>query len=251
MKLVRLSTLVVMMLALVGGVVLFAPGVSANAGGNAKCESDCAPADDSGATTTITGGTVSNTTTLDISVDGGVAIGDASGGDDNVAIIDTNGNGGDATVSSDGQIAAAGNGGTADASADGGSVAVGDINSGGNSGNTITVGDTGTAPQECDCAPKPEKPVVEKPVIEKPVVEKPVEAVKAPKVVEVMAAPKAAKVAVEAAPAAKGGEKAVKGLPSTGTGAVLGTAGANDALVVLAALGALGAAGYGLRRRFI
>ncbi|MDQ3696229.1 MAG: hypothetical protein M3464_21830 [Chloroflexota bacterium] len=40
-------------------------------------------------------------------------------------------------------IAAAGNGGTADASANGGAVALGDVNSGGNAGNAISVGDTG------------------------------------------------------------------------------------------------------------
>ncbi|MDP9363067.1 MAG: hypothetical protein M3Q10_02345, partial [Chloroflexota bacterium] len=39
--------------------------------------------------------------------------------------------------------AAAGNGGTADASANGGAVAIGDINSGGNTGGTISVGDVG------------------------------------------------------------------------------------------------------------
>ena len=40
------------------------------------------------------------------------------------------------------EIAAAGNGGTADASANGGAVAVGDVNSGGNAGSVIGVGDT-------------------------------------------------------------------------------------------------------------
>ena len=39
--------------------------------------------------------------------------------------------------------ASAGNGGTAAASANGGAVALGDINSGGNAGNAIAVGDTG------------------------------------------------------------------------------------------------------------
>lgn len=47
------------------------------------------------------------------------------------------------------EIAAAGNGGTADASANGGAVAVGDVDSGGNAGNVIGIGDTGSAP-ECD-----------------------------------------------------------------------------------------------------
>ncbi len=40
------------------------------------------------------------------------------------------------------EVASAGNGGGADASANGGAVAVGDINSGGNAGNAIGVGDT-------------------------------------------------------------------------------------------------------------
>jgi hypothetical protein len=42
----------------------------------------------------------------------------------------------------DGDIASAGNGGVATASANGGAVSVGDINSGGNAGNAIGVGDT-------------------------------------------------------------------------------------------------------------
>ena len=45
-------------------------------------------------------------------------------------------------VSAQEEIAAAGNGGTADASANGGAVATGDINSGGNTGNVVGVGDT-------------------------------------------------------------------------------------------------------------
>ncbi len=45
-------------------------------------------------------------------------------------------------VAAQDDIAAAGNGGTADASANGGAVAVGDINSGGNLGSAIGVGDT-------------------------------------------------------------------------------------------------------------
>ena len=57
-----------------------------------------------------------------------LAIGDIFGSDD-----DDSGSEG---------IAAAGNGGTATSSANGGAVAVGDVNSGGNSGNAIGVGDT-------------------------------------------------------------------------------------------------------------
>jgi hypothetical protein len=45
-------------------------------------------------------------------------------------------------ASADDEIAAAGNGGTATSSANGGAVAIGDINSGGNAGNAIGVGDS-------------------------------------------------------------------------------------------------------------
>jgi len=53
-------------------------------------------------------------------------------------------------VSAQEEIAAAGNGGTADASANGGAVAVGDVNSGGNTGNVIGIGDTGVGELVCD-----------------------------------------------------------------------------------------------------
>ena len=43
----------------------------------------------------------------------------------------------------DDDIASAGNGGTATASANGGAVSIGNVNSGGNTGNAIAVGDTG------------------------------------------------------------------------------------------------------------
>ena len=47
-------------------------------------------------------------------------------------------------------VAAAGNGGTAVATANGGFVFVGDINSGGNTGNLIVVGDIGAScPGKC------------------------------------------------------------------------------------------------------
>ncbi len=49
---------------------------------------------------------------------------------------------GTAQVAAQEEIAAAGNGGTATASANGGAVAIGDVNSGGNAGNVIGVGDT-------------------------------------------------------------------------------------------------------------
>ena len=81
----------------------------------------------------IDGGTVRNTTTIAISADGGTAVSNANGGNGNVAV---GGNGG---VIGNGGDAAAGNGGVAVAEANGGTVTVGDINSGGNSGNTIVV----------------------------------------------------------------------------------------------------------------
>jgi hypothetical protein len=44
-----------------------------------------------------------------------------------------------------GDIASAGNGGVATSSANGGAVSIGDVNSGGNAGNAIGVGDTSGA----------------------------------------------------------------------------------------------------------
>ena len=79
----------------------------------------------------VSGGTVSNETTVRLSADGGVAVSNANGGDDNIAV---GGNGG---PFGDGGNAAAGNGGVALAEANGGAIAVGNINSGGNRGNTI------------------------------------------------------------------------------------------------------------------
>lgn len=81
----------------------------------------------------IDGGTVSNSTTIAISADGGTAVSNANGGDNNVAV---GGNGG---VFGDGGTAAAGNGGVAVAEANGGAVTVGNIDTGGNSGNVIVV----------------------------------------------------------------------------------------------------------------
>ena len=82
----------------------------------------------------IDGGTVSNSTTIAISADGGTAVSSADGGDDNVAV------GGAGGANGDGGDAAAGNGGTAVSEANGGTISIGDVNSGGNSGNTIIVG---------------------------------------------------------------------------------------------------------------
>ena len=127
----------------------------------------------------ISGGTVQNATVVDVAADGGTAIGDASGGSGNLAAItgnDNNNNGNNNNNNHDNnnhdnnrnnnnrnnnrndwsaeslqsleerllqtETASAGNGGVATASADGGAVAIGDINSGGNVGNAIAVGDT-------------------------------------------------------------------------------------------------------------
>src|SRR5215216_196926 len=81
----------------------------------------------------VNGGSVSNATTIDLSADGGIAVSNANGGDNNIAV---GGNGG---IIGNGGDAAAGNGGVAVAEANGGSVTIGDINSGGNVGNTVVV----------------------------------------------------------------------------------------------------------------
>ncbi len=120
----------------------------------------------SGGTFSIDGGNVNNSTNINIDASGGTAIADASGGDDNLAAAsgdDDNDNrqrgglrgliqsryglGGRGGLA--GRMAAAGNGGRANASADGGIVVIGEINSGGNRGNTINVGDIGGGYGEC------------------------------------------------------------------------------------------------------
>lgn len=87
-----------------------------------------------GGSLAIDGGTVTNETTISISADGGTAVSEANGGDDNIAV---GGNGG---IQSDGGDAAAGNGGIAVSDASGGEISIDDVNSGGNSGNSITIG---------------------------------------------------------------------------------------------------------------
>ncbi len=179
--------------ALVGGSMAFsAPATLANY----ACDPDVP-------TVVISGGSVSNSTSINLNADAGTAIGDASGGDDNIA-FELGGTDGDDVT------AAAGNGGTADSAANGGAIAVGDVNSGGNVGNVIEVGDTSCAP-----APAPEKPAPEKKPDAKPAPEKP------------------------AAP--------VSALPSTGTG-VAGDV--NFGFIALALVGAVAAAGYSVRTRF-
>ena len=87
-----------------------------------------------GGNVAVDGGTVTNETTIDISADGGTAVANADGGDGNIAVGGTGG------IIGDGGDAAAGNGGVASSEANGGTIVVGDVNSGGNSGNTVIVG---------------------------------------------------------------------------------------------------------------
>jgi hypothetical protein len=82
----------------------------------------------------ISGGTVSNETTLRLSADGGTAVASSNGGDENFA------QGGIGGLLGNGGSASAGLGGVAVAQANGGAISVGNINSGNNRGNTIVVG---------------------------------------------------------------------------------------------------------------
>jgi hypothetical protein len=166
-KLSRIAIGSAVTLSLVGGSLLAAPDASAQCG---------APVyDDRGkpvavepVAVQISGGTVTNETIIDVNANAGTAISDASGGNNNLAT--TGGGGGDGirTVSS-------GNGGVATSSANGGAIGLGNINSGGNVGNAISVGDTTCAPFEPKpAAPekpgKPGEPVYEAPVGGAPVV---------------------------------------------------------------------------------
>src|SRR5215218_6848021 len=87
----------------------------------------------------VSGGRVSNETTLDLSADGGVAVSNANGGNGNAAA------GGAGGIFGNGGDAAAGNAGVAVASANGGMIDLDDINSGNNSGNTVVV-NSGSSP---------------------------------------------------------------------------------------------------------
>jgi hypothetical protein len=135
-------------LSLVGGSLLTASDAMAQCvtGHDDKGEPILAPA-----AVMITGGTITNETVIDISANAGTSISDASGGNNNLA-SPGGGNGDGGT-----DIASAVNGGVATSSADGGAVSIQDINSGGNVGNAISVGDTTCAPFTPP-APAPEKP---------------------------------------------------------------------------------------------
>jgi hypothetical protein len=93
----------------------------------------------------IYGGDVMNETVIDLNANAGTSISDASGGSNNLAF-----NSADATGT---DIASVGNGGVASAAANGGAILTGNINSGGNVGNAISVGDTTCAPFVAEEAP--------------------------------------------------------------------------------------------------
>jgi hypothetical protein len=146
-KLSRIAVGSAVTLSLVGGTLLASPGASA------QCATGGGGGDDKGArpepvAVMITGGTVTNETVIDISANAGTSISDASGGNNNLAT--TGGGGGDGT-----SVASSGNGGVATSAADGGAISVENINSGGNVGNAISVGDTTCAPYT---PPAPDKP---------------------------------------------------------------------------------------------
>jgi len=158
----------------------------------------------------IYGGEVLNETVIDLSANAGTAISDASAGSNNAAT--TGGGNADAL-----DVASAGNGGVASAAADGGAIIVGDINSGGNAGNAISVGDTVCAEAVAEYVPEEKKP-----------------AAVAVEVAPVAAAPAAA------APVGA----AVVALPDTG----VGIADASALFALITSAGAA-AASLGLRRR--
>ena len=203
MKLTRIAVGSAVTLSLVGGTLLTSSEASAQCvtGYDDKGKEIVAPA-----AVMITGGTVTNETVIDISANAGTSISDASGGSNNLAT--TGGGGGEeGTV-----IASSGNGGVATSAANGGAVSVENINSGGNVGNAISVGDTACAPYTPP-APAPEKPKYD--------------------------APKDAPV-----DAPRGGGREVVALPDTGVG--IGDA---SALFALIASAGAAATSLGLRRR--
>ena len=204
LQLSRIALGSAVMLSLVGGSLLAAPDAAAQCvtGYDDKGEPVVAPA-----AVMITGGTITNETVIDISANAGTSISDASGGNNNLATTGGGNDGGDGGT----DTAAAGNGGVATSAANGGAVSIQDINSGGNAGNAISVGDTTCAPFTPP-APAPEKPAKEVPV--------------------------------EEAPKAPRQEKVVVALPDTGVG--IGDASALFALITSAGAAA---ASLGLRRR--
>ena len=149
LKVSRIAVGSAVTLSLVGGGLLVTPDAAAQCGAGGvdkKGEAIVAPA-----AVMITGGTVTNETVIDISANAGTSISDASGGSNNLAVTTGGNNGVEGGV----DTASSGNGGVATSAADGGAVSIQDINSGGNVGNAISVGDTTCAPYT---PPAPEKP---------------------------------------------------------------------------------------------
>src|SRR5215207_5443048 len=120
---------------------------------------------------TVSGGTVQNATALDVVADGGTSISDAGGGTGNLAANQGNNHDGNNNNNNNRHnnnnnrnnnrnnwsaeslqsfeqhllqtdTASAGNAGVATSSANGGAVSIQDVNSGGNAGNAISIGDT-------------------------------------------------------------------------------------------------------------
>jgi hypothetical protein len=191
-------------LTLVGGTLLTASDAMAQCGG-VTYDKKGEPVAAAPAAVMITGGTITNETVIDVSANAGTSISDASGGNNNLAITSSSNNGGDGGT----DVASSGNGGVASSAANGGAVSIQDINSGGNVGNAISVGDTTCAPYTPP-APAPEKP-------------------------------KDVPVNVPVAPAP---EKVVVALPDTGVGI-----GDPSALFALITSAGAAAASLGLRRR--
>lgn len=110
-----------------GGTIRTGAMITGNNRGHEVNFADC-PNGRGDARLIIDAGDITNTTTIDLSVNGGTAISDASGGSGNLGIA---GGLGDAK---------AGNGGSVDSAANGGSIRTGAMITGNNRGNTITVG---------------------------------------------------------------------------------------------------------------
>ena len=140
--------------------------VALNLGAVTVSSADAAQRGGSERCVAVSGGIVENATVLDVVADGGTSISDASGGTGNLA-ADSGGNhdrnnnhrnnnnrnknrnnwSAESLQSFEFRLlqtdtASAGNAGVATSSADGGAVSIGDVNSGGNAGNAIAIGDT-------------------------------------------------------------------------------------------------------------
>ena len=133
--------------------VVLGSAIAVSLAGGGLMATPVAAQDDCGVT--IYGGDVLNETVIDLNANGGTAIADASGGFGNEAT--TGGRNVD-----DVDIASAGNGGVASAAANGGAISTGNINSGGNVGNAISVGDTHCAVMAEKAPAKEEKAKEEK-----------------------------------------------------------------------------------------